>query len=272
MKKLLILTVIVLAFALAFTSCGLFDGGKDSNQGGNNGNETENGGSTENGDNTEDGGNTESGNNENDINNEAPNYSQGLKFTSMGDGTCFVSGIGTCTDHDIVIPPTSPNGDRVTVIGGAAFRMCHTITSIVIPDSVTGIGASAFAYCKFLRSVVIPDSVTGIREEAFAYCSNLVSVVVPDRVANIGYNAFYDCMRLTTIVIGKGVTSIGNCAFDRSYADIFYNGDEDSWGQIEIGYENEGLQSSTIYFYSEGQPTLDGDFWHYVDEVPTAWQ
>ena len=46
---------------------------------------------------------------------EEPKYSEGLKFTSNGDGTCSVSGIGTCTDTEIVIPPVSPMGDAVTV-------------------------------------------------------------------------------------------------------------------------------------------------------------
>ena len=37
----------------------------------------------------------------------APSPGQGLSFTSNGDGTCYVSGIGSCTDTDIVIPSVS---------------------------------------------------------------------------------------------------------------------------------------------------------------------
>ena len=47
--------------------------------------------------------------------------SQGLEFTSNGDGTCYVSGIGTCTDLDIAVPPTSPDGDTVTAIGNGKW-------------------------------------------------------------------------------------------------------------------------------------------------------
>ena len=48
--------------------------------------------------------------------------SQGLAYISNGDGTCFVSGIGTCTDTDVVIPAVSPAGDTVTGIGDEAMR------------------------------------------------------------------------------------------------------------------------------------------------------
>ena len=47
--------------------------------------------------------------------------SEGLEFTSNGDGTCYVAGIGECTDTDIVIPEVSPTGDVVIAIGTYAF-------------------------------------------------------------------------------------------------------------------------------------------------------
>ena len=40
----------------------------------------------------------------------AENKPYSLEFVSNGDGTCYVAGIGTCTDTDIVIPSTSPEG------------------------------------------------------------------------------------------------------------------------------------------------------------------
>lgn len=45
------------------------------------------------------------------------NYSEGLEFISNGDGTCYVAGIGNCTDTDIIIPKVSPSEDKVTKIG-----------------------------------------------------------------------------------------------------------------------------------------------------------
>ena len=82
-------------------------------------------------------------------------YSEGLEFVSNGNGTCYVKSIGTCTDTELLIPPTSPDGDRVTNIGMRAFYGCETITSVTIPDSVTSIYDSAFAYCKCLTSIKV---------------------------------------------------------------------------------------------------------------------
>ena len=175
----------------------------------------------------------------------------GLKFTSKGDGTCYVSGIGTCTDTDIVIP-SAYNGMRVTSIGSSAFAYCDGLTSVTIPDSVTSIGSYAFNDCDGLTSITIPDSVTSIGSYAFCYCTKLTSITVdsdhpnyasidgvlfnkaitkficypagktgaytiPDSVTIIGSYAFYGCSGLTSVTIPDSVTSIGFSAFYYCY-------------------------------------------------------
>ena len=144
--------------------------------------------------------------------NESVNASQGLKFTSNGDGTCYVSGIGTCTDTDVVIP-SEYNGMAVTGIGYQAFYNCSGLTSVTIPDSVTSIGIDAFFNCSGLTSVTIPDSVTSIGNSAFYNCSGLTSVTIGDGVTSIGRAAFSYCTGLTSITIPNSMTSIGNNAF-----------------------------------------------------------
>ncbi len=139
--------------------------------------------------------------------------SQGLEFTSNGDGTCYVSGIGTCTDTDVVIPLVSPDGDSVTSIGEEAFVWCDGLTSITIPDSVTSIGSDAFAYCDSLTSVTIGNGVTSIGDYAFYGCGSLTNLIIPDSVTNICEGAFVDCIGLMSVTIGNGVTSVGERAF-----------------------------------------------------------
>ena len=137
----------------------------------------------------------------------------GIAYTPNGDGTCSVSGIGTCTDTEIVIPPVSPEGDAVTSIGNEAFSFCSSLTSIAIPNGVTSIGDDAFYYCSNLTSIAIPKSVTSIGNFAFSNCSSLTSVTIPDSVTSIGEEAFYFCTSLTSIVIPDSVTSISGGTF-----------------------------------------------------------
>jgi hypothetical protein len=162
-----------------------------------------------------------------------PKYSVGLAFTSNGNGTCAVTGIGTCIDSDIIIPKTSPDGDNVTSIGDNAFKSKTSFTSVNIPDGVTTIGYGAFAYCTSLTSVNIPDSVTNIKTStgsnigAFKNCSKLTSVHINNIAAwcNISFgtdssnplcyakNLYLNGELVTDLVIPDGVTAIGNYAF-----------------------------------------------------------
>lgn len=110
------------------------------------------------------------------------NYSEGLEFTSNGDGTCYISGIGNCTDSDIVIPHMSPDGDTVTSIGYKAFYGCESITSVVIPEGVITIESSAFHDCINLISVTIPSSVTRIKPSMLYNCLNVTHIFMGNPV------------------------------------------------------------------------------------------
>ena len=157
------------------------------------------------------------------LNAEYTRSSQGLEFTSNGDGTCYVSGIGTCTDADVIIPPVSPEGDKVVAIGktgiliGAyGFYKCMSLKSIEIPASVTSIGVRAFASCLSLTSVTFVEGsqLITIDSSAFHNCTSLASIELPVNVTSIGITAFYSCEALTSIEIPASVTYIGDAAFN----------------------------------------------------------
>lgn len=82
--------------------------------------------------------------------------SEGLAFTAI-DGGYEVSGIGECTDTDIVIPKEY-NGLPVIGIGSSAFRGCSSLTSVVIGNGVTSIDSYAFSYCSRLTDIYVPWS------------------------------------------------------------------------------------------------------------------
>ncbi len=63
--------------------------------------------------------------------------STGLEFTSKEDGTCYVTGYGTCTDTRIVIPRVSPDGEPVVGLVGGWLYFVDGLESLTIPNSVT---------------------------------------------------------------------------------------------------------------------------------------
>ena len=170
--------------------------------------------------------------------------SQGLLFLINSgnalysdNATYSVTGIGTCTDTEIVIP-SKYNGIPVTNIGYGAFRDRSSITSITIPDSVTSIEGYAFYNCSSLTNIVISDSVTCIEGNAFfgtAYYNDASNweedvlylgnhliearttlsseYAIKQGTKTIANRAFSSCSDLSGIIIPDSVTSIGSAAF-----------------------------------------------------------
>jgi len=144
---------------------------------------------------------------------EEKEYSEGLTFALSDDGKSYiVTGIGTCADEDILIPPVY-NSFPVTIIGYRAFFGRTSLTSITIPDSVTKIGSSAFSGCSGLTNITIQDGVTEISDFAFQNCTGLTSVTIGSGVTSVGRGAFSGCTGLTSITIPDSVTVIRSSAF-----------------------------------------------------------
>ncbi|MBQ8295374.1 MAG: leucine-rich repeat protein [Clostridia bacterium] len=184
-------------------------------------------------------------------------------------------------------------GDSVTSIGYSAFSGCP-IKNATMPARVCSyvkneklklviitsgdIPKSAFYGCSSLTSVEIGDSVTLIGAYAFSGCSSLTSVEIGDSVTSIGDWAFSGYSSLTSVVIGANVKTIGNYAFygwsiyGWSELDaVYYAGTAEDWNKISIASDNNQLTSAMRYYYSETKPTATGNYWHYVNGVPTKW-
>ena len=199
--------------------------------------------------------------------------------------------------------------DGVTSIGDYAFTDCASLTSVVIPDSVESISERAFYHCDSLTSVEYKGSIdswaeigfgsstsnsiyfekkliidgkevtevklttaTKINDYAFSSCSSLTSVVIGDCVKGINSSAFEDCSSLTSVVIPNSVEIIGKYAFYNCYSlSVYYKGTAEDWAKITIGSNNSGLTNGARYCYSENTPTTRGNYWRYVNGVPTIW-
>ena len=153
--------------------------------------------------------------------------SQGLEFTLNDDGKSYsVTGIGTCTDTNIVIPATY-NGKPVTAIGDGAFQYCDSLTNVTIPDSVTSIGFCAFCSCTSLTSIVVDKDNTayqsidenlyskdGTKLIAYAIGKTATSFTIPNSVTFICNGVFDSCTSLTSVTIPDSVTIIGDAVFN----------------------------------------------------------
>jgi hypothetical protein len=91
-------------------------------------------------------------------------------------------------------------------------------------------------------------------------------------VTKIADSGFFNYQAMTGITVPAYITSIGNYSFSgcSGLTAVFYGGtDSVAWETIAIGNSNQPLTNATIYYYAELNPGVTGNYWRYVDGVPT---
>ena len=194
-----------------------------------------------------------------------------LKSISLPDGLTEIeraafSGSGL---ESIVIPSS------VKTIGDLAFYGCESLTEIVLPDGLTEIGREVFTKSG-LKSINIPSTVKKIGYSAFWRCKSLTEIALPDGIEYIGNYAFEECTSLTEIVIPAAVKELGIEVFIRceNLTSIYYEGTSQQWNAlVAVNGATDGMSSSTtVYFYSETEPTESGNYWHFDGNgKPLKW-
>ena len=166
-------------------------------------------------------------------------YSTGLDFRSNGDGTCAVSGVGSCTSACILIPPTSPAGDTVTAILPYAFAE-GIVGAIELPSTVTTLTAESFAGCVRLSYVRVASGNTSFLEydgvlytadgTTLLYCPaarSATTLQLHPSLRRIAAGAFSACSELTTVC---------------------FNGTTAEWHGVIVGDDNEALYAARMKF------------------------
>ena len=165
-----------------------------------------------------------------------------LAYKISEDGTYYiVTGIGTCTSDEIVIPSVY-NGLPVTQIADRAFMNCTKLISVTIPETVTSIGEATFANCTNLAYVNIPNGVTVIKMATFA-CTKISEIVIPESVKIIEQDAFGHCYKIESITIPSSVIELDLYAFYYSayLTDITFQGTIEQWNAINKTNVWEGV-------------------------------
>ena len=121
--------------------------------------------------------------------------SEGLEYTLTSSGTYAVSGIGSCTDVDIVIR-NYYNGRAVSEIADNAFADCYKIKTVKLGNNIRTIGEYAFARCVSLYEVKNTGSLQTIETGAFGGCRQIMSFVLPSSLTYLAKSAFSGCDKL----------------------------------------------------------------------------
>ncbi len=221
-----------------------------------------------------------------------------------------VTAIGTSAFRGYTKLVSVSISDRVTSIGNYAFRDCTSLVDIFIPKGVTTFGSQVLRDCKKLvnitvdedniayksvdgalyskdgtlfivyppaktqTSLTILEGATQISPYAFYRNTKIESIIIPDGLTMLGSYAFYDCINLKSVYIPESVRTIRERTFYNctKLADVYYAGTETEWASVSISATgNAPLDSVAIYYYNEESPTVEGNFWHYVDGVITKW-
>lgn len=187
-----------------------------------------------------------------------PCDSVGLDYTIVGK-TVTITGIGKCTDTNIVIPEYI-NGYQVVAIGDRAFVSNRNIERVSIPASVNYFGIYAFNGCTNLNAINISDlaawcnatitehnSVIYYGSSPLLYAQNLylngelvTELIIPDGVTAIKAGTFYGCTSIESVYIPSGVSKIDDGAFLRC----------PNVGEITVSLENNS-------YYSEGNCLIE---------------
>lgn len=162
-------------------------------------------------------------------------YSQGLDYSENSDGTYTITGMGSCTDTEIILPQYH-NGKSVTAIAESAFSgwdnefIENEVIGLAIPASITSIGNGAFGYCRSLEWIyynAIACADFSNTAMPFRYCGlngDGVSVTVGAGVQKIPANIFRAVAATDSATSkfirlefeeGSKCMSIGNYAFYR---------------------------------------------------------
>ena len=192
-----------------------------------------------------------------------------------------------CTElTDLVLP------SGIKYIGAWAFVGCPGLKELrITPDMM--IYYESLLDATGLQKVIIEEGVTFI--PFFTGCSSLTEINLPSTITRIGMDGsdgnepHFNGTQITFVEIPEGVTYLGWYVFQGSDIEsiilpstltetstdtfdtdalkyVYFRGTED-----QLLDEVRETIHAPIYFYSETEPTEEGNFWHYVDGKPVIW-
>jgi hypothetical protein len=138
-------------------------------------------------------------------------------------------------------------------------RQNETVEEIIIGNNVTVLDSRAFTCSNALKKLTLGSKTTKLNIETFSYCPELVEIVIlSDETLTLADQTFYKPNNEDYKPIEK----------------VFFMGTKDTWDnwpEGEKGIKNGQLFNATIYFYSQEEPTDDGNYWIMVNGEVIIW-
>ena len=180
----------------------------------------------------------------------------------------------------VVIPSVVCNIPVVSIgYGNSQETLFHQnvpLEALYITDSVVYISYNAFCGCSELTDVRLSSGTKFLGAggtdggEPLLADTSVKVLNVPEGVTTIGFYTFggsdVECLILPSTLTEFYTPAISNCPLKQ----VFFRGTEEACPQGLLN-QVETETSATIYFYSETEPTEEGNFWHYVDGKPVIW-
>ena len=157
------------------------------------------------------------------LDNVTASYFEGIKSQIktlvIGEGTAVVSDLGTLTNLEKVVLPSTLN-----IIGENAFcglinlssvQPAHSagVPGIVLPEGINRLDYNAFKDCAAICSAVLPSSLKVIGPGAFENCTGLEKVSFSEGLESIAQKAFLNCTGIQEIVL-PGTLASCSLAFE----------------------------------------------------------
>ncbi|MBR3904909.1 MAG: leucine-rich repeat protein, partial [Clostridia bacterium] len=103
--------------------------------------------------------------------------------------------------------------EGVTEIGSGCFYLCDELVEINLPSSLRKMGTHVFSCCQKLKKIEIPPNVTVMTSYCFVNCLQLTEVILPDGLKRIQDDAFAECTKLRQVMLPDGLEYVHGTAF-----------------------------------------------------------
>ena len=160
----------------------------------------------------------------------------------------------------------------VNSIEKGCFKDFTTLESLAIRGGIYTIPEGAFDGCISLRNVSLHRDIITIGNDAFRGCALAMKYehggyYIDKWLVDLIGADDYAVILADTVGIANGVLPA-----DSTVKTIFFLERSAHWSVIKKNTaSNSAIDTCAIYYFRDIAPYTEGNFWHFVDGVPTPW-